>query len=40
MEKYSQAAVMGWKVIRVAPRLLCTPNTIELVRAALSLERE
>lgn len=35
MEKYSAAASMGWAVIRVSPRALCTENTIRLVQQAL-----
>jgi hypothetical protein len=36
MEKYNEAAVMGWKVIRVTPNQLCTLETIDLIKRALN----
>lgn len=35
MEKYSEAAAQGWRIIRVPPAKLCTPATIDLIRRAL-----
>lgn len=37
MEKYNEAAVRGWRVIRVTPQQLCTLDTIALIRRALTL---
>lgn len=36
MEKYSEAAIAGWCVIRVTPKELCTQKTIELITRALA----
>lgn len=36
LEKYNEAAVRGWKVIRVTPQQLCTLDTISLIKRALS----
>jgi hypothetical protein len=36
MEKYNEAAVRGWKVIRVTPQQLCTLETIALIKRALT----
>lgn len=38
LEKYSEAAVRGWKVIRVLPEQLCELRTIEWVERALEGE--
>ena len=35
MEKYNEAACMGWRIIRCQPRQLCTMQTIETLRRAL-----
>ncbi|MEW6361725.1 MAG: hypothetical protein AB1477_06350 [Acidobacteriota bacterium] len=35
MEKFNRAAVLGWRILRVEPKDLCTAATIELVRSAL-----
>lgn len=35
LEKYSEAAAQGWRVIRVTPQQLCTTQTVELVRRAI-----
>lgn len=35
MEKYNQAAVMGWRVFRCTPDTLCTPDTFDMLREAL-----
>lgn len=37
MAKYSTAAAMGWKVIRVSPRALCTDATVELIKQAMEI---
>jgi hypothetical protein len=34
MEKYNEAAVRGWIVLRVTPQQLCTMETVELIRRA------
>lgn len=36
MEKYNEAAVRGWKVLRVTPSQLCTLETIQLIKRALN----
>ena len=36
-EKYSVAAVRGWRIIRVTPDQLCTMRTVEWVREALAV---
>lgn len=38
MEKYNTAAVLGWRVLRVQPKTLCTLRTIEMIRAAISAQ--
>ena len=35
MEKYNEAAAMGWRIIRCQPKQLCSSNTIELIRRAI-----
>lgn len=35
MEKYSEAAALGWRILRVTPSALCTPETLGLIRRAL-----
>lgn len=35
MEKYNEAACMGWRIIRCQPRQLCTMQTVETLRRAL-----
>jgi hypothetical protein len=37
LEKYSEAAILGWCVIRVTPKDLCTLKTVELVARALTM---
>ena len=37
MEKYSEAAVLGWCVIRVQPSALFAPSTFELIKRAIQL---
>lgn len=36
MAKYSEAAILGWCVLRVDARTLCTAATVTLVRRALA----
>lgn len=36
MEKYNEAACMGWRIIRCQPRQLCTMQTVETLRRALN----
>ena len=38
-EKYSVAATLGWRIIRVTPDQLCTLRTIEWIRQALEYGR-
>jgi hypothetical protein len=35
MEKYNEAALAGWRVLRCVPRELCSHKTVEMVRRAL-----
>ncbi len=35
MEKYSEAAVLGWRVLRVTPATLTQPETFDLLRRAI-----
>lgn len=35
MEKYSEAACLGWRILRVTPDQLATMSTISLVKRAL-----
>lgn len=35
LEKYSEAAAMGWLIIRVLPEQLCAQRTIDWIRRAL-----
>lgn len=37
MEKYNEAAALGWRIIRVTPDDLCTMDTIELIKRALNV---
>lgn len=39
MEKYNRAVLLGWRVLRVVPRELCTLTTIELLRQALVMPK-
>ena len=36
VEKYNAAACLGWRLLRVTPKTLCTAATLELIRRALS----
>ena len=38
LEKYSEAAAQGWRLIRVTPDQLCTLETIELLKRALAYD--
>lgn len=38
LEKYSEAAVRGWTVIRVLPEQLCELRTLQWVERALEVE--
>lgn len=35
MEKYNQAALLGWRVFRVTPDNLCGAKTLSLIREAI-----
>jgi hypothetical protein len=35
MEKYNEAAALGWRILRVQPKQLCAPATMDLIRRAL-----
>lgn len=37
-EKYSEAAALGWRILRVPPSALATLPTIRLIQRALGLE--
>lgn len=34
MEKYNLAALNGWRVLRVTPQQLCTPETVGMLQVA------
>lgn len=36
LEKYTEAAVLGWRLLRVTPMHLATPDTIELLKRAFA----
>lgn len=38
LEKYSEAAAQGWRLIRVTPDQLCTLETIDLLKRALAYD--
>jgi hypothetical protein len=40
LEKYNDAQVRGWIVLRCLPRTLATPATLDLVRRALAAREE
>ena len=35
MEKYTEASLLGWKIIRVEPKDLLSKNTIDIIKRAL-----
>ena len=37
MEKYNEANLMGWKIIRVAPKDLLKRETIDLIKRGLNI---
>lgn len=37
MEKYNEAAGLGWRVFRCTPQKLCTPDTTAMIHAALGV---
>lgn len=37
MEKYNEAAALGWRIIRVQPKDLCTADTANLIKRCLGL---
>lgn len=37
MEKYNEAAALGWRIIRVQPKDLCTLDTVKLIKRCLML---
>ena len=39
MEKYSEAAAQGWRLLRVTPGNLVSTKTIQLVRRALAFDK-
>lgn len=39
MEKYNAATLRNWRLLRVTPSQLCTAETIDMLRAALSQGR-
>jgi len=38
LEKYSEATASGWRVLRVTPDQLLTPDTFDLIRRTLALD--
>ena len=40
MEKYSEAAAQGWRLLRVTPNKLVSVKTIQLIRRALAFEKK
>lgn len=38
MEKYNEAAVLGWRLLRVTPDKLITTSTIEMIRRAIAID--
>ena len=36
MEKYNEAARLGWRVLRVQPKDLCTMDTVKLIKDTLN----
>ena len=36
VEKYNEAAALGWRILRVTPSRLCHPDTIDLIGRALA----
>ena len=37
MEKFSEGAALGWRLLLVEPKDLCSPNTMDLIRRALNV---
>ena len=35
MEKYNEAACLGWRIIRCQPRELCTSKTVDTIKRAM-----
>lgn len=35
-QKYNTAAVLGWRVLKVVPRKLCTAETIEMIKQIIT----
>lgn len=35
MEKYNEAAILGWRLLRVTPEYVCMMSTVELIKRAL-----
>ena len=35
MEKYNEAACLGWRIIRCQPRELCTIKTVDTIKRAM-----
>lgn len=38
LEKYSEAAALGWRLIRCTPSQLCTAETVALIKRALAYQ--
>jgi very-short-patch-repair endonuclease len=39
MEKYNCAVTMGWRVLRTTPQNLCMMETVNMLKAAMSLDK-
>lgn len=37
LEKYNEAAALGWRIIRCQPKDLCTTETLDVIKRALSV---
>ena len=38
IEKYNEAVIFGWRVLRVEPSDLCMLSTVRMLKAVLSIE--
>lgn len=36
LEKYNEAAALGWRILRVTPDQLCMQETVDLIKRALN----
>jgi hypothetical protein len=38
MEKYNEAACLGWRIIRCQPRELCSTKTVDTIKRAMQCQ--